>query len=94
MTIILHELFGFNIERAVPFLNTKFLISSLYAFRIKKEYLGNRSRQSGGPYISGIFDRPPCSPRASSKVTTAVNGKAVLFSALDGFLPRLDIVLI
>lgn len=81
MIIILHELFSFNIETAVPFLNATFLISPLYAFRIKKEYLGSRSRQSGGPYISGIFDRPPCSPRASSKVTMAVNGKAFL----DGF---------
>lgn len=36
--------------------------------RIKREYLGNKFQQRGGRYISDIFDRPPCSPKASSKV--------------------------
>lgn len=71
---------------AASLFNKTFFKSSLYAFRIKKEYLGNRFRQSGGPYTSGIFDRPPCSPKASSKVTVAAKEKAVLFSQLDGFV--------
>lgn len=43
-------------------------VPSLVMCRIKKGYVGSRCRRRGGPSISDIFARPPCSPKASSKV--------------------------